>query len=115
MRNLKSLLAIVVSVILLSSCAVHNGFMKNSASLSEANFSYVNQSISGMSSAQYVFVIGGLNRQALVEEAKKDMLKNNPLQPNQVLANVTVNWKYSFYVVVFRTECTVTADVVEFH
>ncbi len=109
------LLAIVVSITLLSSCAVHNGFMKNSASLSEANFSYVNQSISGMSSAQYVFAIGGLDRQALVEEAKKDMLKDNPLQPNQVLANVTVNWKYSFYVVVFKTECTVTADVVEFN
>ena len=114
MRNLKILLAVIVSVALMSSCAVHNGFMKNSASLSEANFDYVNQSISGTSNAQYVFAIGGLDRQALVEEAKKEMLKNNPLQANQVLANVTVNWKYSFYVVVFKTECTVTADVVEF-
>ena len=115
MRNLIRLLAIVLSITLVSSCAIHNGFMKNSASLSEAKFSYVNQSISGMSSAQYVFAIGGLKRQALVEEAKKDMLRNNPLQPNQVLANVTVNWKHSFYVVVFKTECTITADVVEFN
>ena len=94
---------------------MHNGFMKNSASLSEANFSYVKQSISGMSGTLQVFGIGGLNKQALVEEAKKDMLKSNPLQSNQVLANVTVNWKYSFFVVVFKTECTVTADVVEFN
>jgi len=115
MRNLIRFLAIVLSITLVSSCAIHNGFMKNSASLSEANFSYVNQSISGMSSAKYVFAIGGLDRQALVEEAKKEMLKNNPLQANQVLANVTVNWKHSFYVIVFRTECTVTADVVEFN
>ena len=115
MRKLIKLLAIVLSITFVSSCAIHNGYIENSASWSEANFSYANQSISGMSGAQYVFAIGGLKRQALIEEAKKDMLKNNPLQPNQVLANVTVNWKYSFYVVVFKTDCTITADVMEFN
>lgn len=114
MKNLLKLLVIVLSISLFSSCAVHNGYMKNSASLSEANFSYVKKGISGMSYTRQVFFIGGLNKQALVDEARRNMLENNPLQPNQTLANVTVDWKYTFIVVVSKTECTVSADVVEF-
>ena len=98
----------------ISSCALHTGFMNNSASLSEANFGYVTQSISGTAGTLQVFGIGGLDKMALVEEAKKQMLKENPLQPNQALANITVNWKNSFYVVVMSSKVTVTADVVEF-
>ena len=114
MKNLFRLFAIALTITLFSGCAMHNGFMKNSASLSEPNFSYVKQSVSGMSGTMQVFAIGGLKKQALVEEAKKDLLKNNPLQPNQALANITVDWKYSFYIVVTKTECTVAADIVEF-
>jgi hypothetical protein len=114
MKNPVKLLIVGVSILALSGCAMHNGYMKNSAALGEANFSYVNQRISGTASTQQVFLIGGLKKPALVNAARADMLKNHPLQPNQALANVTVDWKYSFIVVVTRTECTVTADVVEF-
>ena len=107
-----SLMAILIA--LLSGCAVHSGIMNNSAALNEANFSYRQQSISGSSEAKYIFGIGGLDKQALVDEAKKDMLKNYELQPNQALANVTVNWKNTFILVVIKTQCTVTADIVEF-
>jgi hypothetical protein len=114
MKNPVKILIVAVSALALSGCAMHNGYMKNSAALGEANFSYVDQRISGTASTQQVFLIGGLNKQALVDEARANMLKNNPLKPNQALANITVDWKYTIIVVVTRTECTVTADVVEF-
>lgn len=42
------------------------------------------------------------------------MLKNYPLQENQALANVTVNWKNGFYFIDPIMNCTVTADILEF-
>ena len=49
-----------------------------------------------------------------MEEAKKDMLAGYELQPNQALANVTVDWKHSRYILVKTTKCSVSADIVEF-
>jgi hypothetical protein len=60
--------------------------------------------------------IGGLTKNALVDEAKQDMLSKSPLKANQALANVTINYKGSYFVgpVYHTMVCTVTADVVEF-
>lgn len=115
MKRVLRLLMIVIGVLSVSSCAIHSGYMNNSASLSQANFNYIKTSISGTASTIQVLGIGGLQRYAIVEEAKKDMLKNNPLKPNQALANITVNWKSNILLVVMINECTVTADVVEFY
>jgi hypothetical protein len=114
MRRISRLLIILIGLTLLSSCAFHNGYMNNSASLSQANFDYAATSISGTVNTMHVLGIGGLEKNAIVEEAKKEMLKNNPLKANQALANITVNWKSGFYLIVVTTKCTVTADVVEF-
>jgi hypothetical protein len=89
--------------------------MENSASLNSANFSYAKQNIIGKSQATYVLGIGGLAKETLVNEAKQNMLTENPLKNNQTLANLTVNLKKSYYLGVYSTvKCTVTADIVEF-
>ena len=115
MKKMFKLLFIVIGVLTFSSCAVHNGYMNNSASLSQANFDYTQVSISGTASTTQVFGIGGLGKSAIVDEAKKDMLKKNPLKSNQALVNITVNWKSGFYLIVMTKTCTVAADVVEFN
>lgn len=115
MKKVTRLLIIVIGVLSFSSCAVHNGYMNNSAFLSQANFSYVNTNISGTASTLKILGIGGLEKQAIVAEAKSDMLKKHHLKPNQTLANITVNWKMGFYFIVITNECTVTADIVEFY
>ena len=114
MKNVFRLLIFVIGVASFSSCAIHNGYMNNSASLNQANFEYVQTSISGSASTLHVLGIGGLDRSAIVEEAKLNMLKEHPLKPNQALANITVNWKNGFYFIAMTTVCTLTADVVEF-
>ena len=115
MKRVFRLLIIVIGVLSFSSCAFHNGYMNNSASLSQANFSYTQTSISGTASTLKILGIGGLGKSAIVEEAKKDMLKNNPLKSNQALANITVNWESGFFLIVMTNKCTVTADIVEFY
>lgn len=114
MKNFTNFIILAIFVVFVSGCALHTGYMNNSASLSTANFSYAQQSISGFAETWHVFGIGGLEKEALVEEAKKNMLSGYELKPNQALANVTVNWKNSFFVVVMSSKVTVTADVVEF-
>jgi hypothetical protein len=99
----------------LSSCATHTGYMTNSASLSSDNFNYVNREVSGTAMATYVFFIGGLSKIALVDAAKNDLLVAHPLENNQTLVNLTVNWKYTFVIpFLWTNRCTVTGDIVEF-
>lgn len=116
MKRIFKLLFFVVSFLFIfSGCAVHNGYMNNSTSLNQANFSYVNTNISGTASTLKFLGIGGLGKQAIVAEAKENMLKGNPLKSNQSLANITINWKMGFYLIVMTNTCTVTADIVEFY
>ena len=55
-----------------------------------------------------------MNKNAIVKEAKQDLLKRNPLKKGQVLANVTVDVKRTFFFVGFVTKTTVSADIIEF-
>lgn len=100
----------------MTSCVgLHKGYITNSTSLSENNFTYVTKNLQGSSTVTYVLGIGGLAKSTLVNTAKQKMLENNPLKDNQALVNLTVNWKSSNYVGIYITlKCTVTADVVEF-
>lgn len=107
-----SMFAILVSM--LSSCAIHTGLMDSSAYLSQPNFDYVKQNICGSCQTTRVLGFGGLFKADLVEIAKKEMLTQHELQSNQALANVTVDWKHSRFLLAKTTKCTVSADVVEF-
>lgn len=117
MKNLLLRTCFVLTITaLFSSCAAGlTGSMNNSAALNSNNFNYVQKDLQGKSQATYVLGIGGMNREAIVEEAKKNMLENYSLKDGQTLANTTVNFKYSnFLGIVATTKCYVTADIVEF-
>jgi hypothetical protein len=114
---MKKVLQFLMVVVFFSSCmAFHAGSTSGSASLNSANFDYVQKNISGTSNAVYIFTIGGMAKEKMVAEAKADMLKSHPLQSNQALANVTVDYKNTliFGTVYRKFTVNVTADVVEF-
>jgi hypothetical protein len=107
-------LAIIALITLLfSSCAFHSGVFLNSTCLSSNNFKVVKLA-KGQSGTTKIFGIGGLAKDALVYEAKKDLLANFPLKENQTLANVTVDFKNSMILFVMKTKVTMTADIIEF-
>ncbi|NEN25017.1 hypothetical protein G3O08_16065 [Cryomorpha ignava] len=97
----------------LSSCAFHGGMMTGNASLSGGDFEIISIE-SGMAKTTHIFGIGGLDHQALVFEAKKNLYKSCPLKKGQALANVTVDFKRSLLIVVATTRVTVTADLVQY-
>lgn len=106
-----------IVILLLSSCAVHFGAIESSVSLNQANFKVV-QSASGSAQTKVVFGIGGLKQEALVAEAKKELTKKANLTEGQVLANLTMDYKTTFYPpyipVVMIQKVTITADIIEF-
>jgi hypothetical protein len=112
-KNLFKAAIAVLVMFFLSSCAFHTGIMSSSVSLSSNNFKMV-KFAQGDASTTKLFGFGGLAKNALVAEAKKDLMQNNPLKDGQALANVTVDFKNSFIFFIMRTKVTVTADIVEF-
>lgn len=107
---------IMGATIIINGCGIHSGYMTNSAALGGANFSYSKMNAKGFSSAEYIFGFGGLDKQNLVNAAKQNLLANNPLEANQALANVTVNFKHEFYLLIYtKVNCIVGADIVTFN
>ena len=92
------------------------GAMSGSASLGAPNFIYKKQDIVGEALAVHFLGIGGETKQSLILEAKRNMLKENPLLSNQALANVTVSYKSTGFLgfLITTVKCTISADIVEF-
>ena len=111
MITLTTVFAIVA--MMFSSCAIHTGIGMSNASLSQNNFKMVKYATGDVKTTK-IFGLGGLGKQAMVAEAKQELLANYPLQDGQALANMTVDWKTGFYFFVVVTKCTVTADVIQF-
>tara|TARA_B110000046_G_scaffold101220_1_gene108722 strand:+ start:258 stop:536 length:279 start_codon:yes stop_codon:yes gene_type:complete len=90
--------------------------MGNSVALSKANFEYVKRNLTGTSNAGYVLFIGGFEKDALVNEAKENLISSlgRPLKNNEVLINLTVDWKKTFFLIFMENKCTITADIVVF-
>jgi hypothetical protein len=107
----------LLSLLFLASCvSVHTGMPSSSASLSSNNFKYVIKDAKGSASVtQFLSLIPGF-KETLINDAKMEILKKYPLKDNQVMANITVDFKNNliFGPVVRTTKCTITADIIEF-
>jgi len=117
---MKSILkfSILLSVILsFSGCiTLHNGVFYNSAQLNTDNFRYVKMNAEGTSTVTYSLFSGGESEQTLLADAKKELIRENPLKSNQTLVNTNVNYKMTSYFFGFVTKltCIINADIVEF-
>ena len=113
MKKLKLLIALVVFVLFSSCSSFHSGMMSGNASLSENNFKVI-KTATGTSVAKTIFGFSDTKKDALVSEAKQDLLRSNPLKEGQALANVTVDFNVRTFLIIFTQKVTVTADIVEF-
>ena len=96
----------------LMSCASHQGSISSNSY--DSNLTYKDISY-GVSDAFQVFTFGGLSQDALVLEAKKNMILNRPLNQNEAYANITVDIKRTRIIVYTQTKVTVSADIVVLH
>lgn len=96
-----------------SSCAFHNGMMTGNAVLSNNNFKVTGVTTSSAQTTK-VLGIGGLNKEALVYEAKIGLYKGINLKQGEALANISVDWKNAFYILFSKTTLTLSADIIQF-
>ena len=102
----KLFLLLIGTAFLFSSCAIHSGLTFNTNNhetqvvLSKKNYKVV-ESVKGEAEAMYIFGIGGLSKNALIAEAKADMLlKADIIGGARAIINETVEIKHSFFPVV---------------
>ncbi len=108
---MRKLLIPLVFVTLLTSCATHNGMISSSS----LNKPVVYEDIAyGVSQTNMILGFGGLSKDALILEAKKELINNRPLKENETYANFTVDFKRSFFPFYNSTKATMSADVVRF-
>lgn len=68
----------------------------------------------GVSQINKFWGLGGISKDALVLEARREMIKNRPLAPKEQYVNFTVDFKYTFWPIVSQTKVTMCADVISF-
>lgn len=109
-KNMKKLLIILGSIGMLTSCASHFGMISSAP----VNGNVIYQDVAyGVAQTNQYFGIGGISQDALVLEAKRDMMRNRPLTASEEYANFTVDFKNSFWPFYIQTKATVSADVVK--
>ncbi|WP_066628490.1 DUF6567 family protein [Labilibacter marinus] len=69
----------------------------------------------GVAQVDKYFCFGGHKQDASVLEAKREMIKNRPLNKNEEYQNYTIDFKRTYWPLVYsQVKVTVTADVVDF-
>lgn len=106
---MKTTFPICLLIFILSSCAFHSGMV--STDLAPENVFYEEVAV-GHSKTTQVFGIGGLKRDALVLDAKKNMYQNFPLDSGERYLNMTVDFKTTYVLMVRKLQCQVSADII---
>ncbi|MFO8234570.1 MAG: DUF6567 family protein [Bacteroidales bacterium] len=107
---MKNIVLGVLFIFLITSCATHHGTISSSAL--DENCVYQETAL-GVSKTGKILGIGGLSKDALIYEAKKELNKNFSLEPGESYINYTLDIKRSFYLVFSQTEVTLTSDIIK--
>ncbi len=102
----------ILLVLLLSSCtAYHHGTITQSEQIGEnlsiADFAH------GYAKVSRFLIFGGIGTDALIAEAKKNLMLNHPLKPGEHFANFILDFKEAYYFPGFHTTTVlITAEVI---
>jgi hypothetical protein len=101
-----------IAIILFTSCATHEGTLSSGATPTE-NHSLVDIAIVTASSSQ-VLGFGGLSKDGLVMEAKRNLYTLFPPKKGRLYANISVDLKKEYYWFFARKEKVfITADIYD--
>ena len=115
--KIKRLLSLLILITLNSCVSTFDGSFYSPSFSVKDNFRIVS-TIEGQAQAEYIFGLGGVFRDGLVNEAKRKMYSSYALQPNQNITNITVDSRVTSFIIpiLFQSKrVTVSADVIEFY
>src|ERR1035437_4337245 len=109
---MKKLLTSLTIICFMTSCVTYHQGAISSSTVSRT-VKYQDIAI-GVSQINKFWGLGGISKDALVLEARREMIKNRPLAPKEQYVNFTVDFKYTFWPIVSQTKVTMCADVISF-
>ena len=98
-----------VSIVMLSSCAFHSGQFVTD--LPNEPVEHIDIA-TGVSSTVRVFGLGGLGKDALLREARRELIANRPLFDDEAYNNYTIDYKRTYFFFGSKTKVTISADVI---
>ncbi len=98
-------------LIFLSGCAFHSGMMTANPEYTQNNLELKELATAEANSVRFLG-IGGLSKQALVLEAKKNLYQNYPLNQGQAYANISVDIRDLYLFIYHKTTITLSADII---
>ena len=110
----KKLLPLGILLLMVSGCAIHSGNFNSGVAITNNQFKVLGTA-TGKASTLHILGIGGLATDALVADAKRDLYSRYPLTNGMLLANISVDFKRSFYLVASVTEVTLSGDIIDFN
>ena len=121
MRKLLMLFVLAVTLLGVSSCSLHDPMVQNvnqtttNVVMTENNFKIV-EKVRGEAQADYIFYFGGFRKQALIEEARANMLENaNLIGTSKAVINENVEMSVTSFAGIYTyLKVTVSGYVIEF-
>ena len=118
MKKLIYVAALVLGLVLMSSCGVSGAYINSQTStqvhLTSNNYTVVSR-VSGSAEVAYVLIFGGMNKKQLYENAYAEMVRKAELSGSRALANIVTEEHIGgvppFY---YERTITVSAHVIEF-
>ena len=105
---------IILLLFVFSSCAFHRGTFIGSASINNNQFRIAGMA-NGTAEASYIIGLGGLSKEALVYEAKRNLYSRYPLTKGMALGNVTVDFKTTWLLFILKRRVHISADIIDFN
>ena len=108
---MNTFIKVVITCLILActSCAYHIG--TTSGNFSEKEYIITGIGLGSAKTTKFIG-IGGLNKEALVFEAKRDLYNNIHLEDGDKVSNITVDFQTSYYVLVQEITATVHAEII---
>lgn len=120
MKKLTLSYLFIIFLISITSCGFHNGLTKNynahntEVQLNRKNFKVI-KTLSASSTATYILGIGGIDKRALIANARAEMIKNAEMEgAAKAIINETVEIHVSNLIVIAKYTVTVSGTVIEF-
>jgi len=106
-------LALIISLCTMTSCVYHSGLITSTpVSNVDKNCEYVDIAV-GYSNVSYFFGIGGFNKDAFLNEAKRNLYFSYPIKNGQSFDNMTLDLKTTCFWPYRKVEAIIIADVIE--
>lgn len=100
----------ILSTILLTSCTIHKNTISGGNGVALVGQQVATRSAHGATQTIHFLGLGGLKREALLLEARMNMLDNYPLRKNEVIGQTIVDVKKFIFLPISTQKVIITAD-----